>query len=238
MPSQKRTRSQSNKPNKRQRKITRSKKYATKAYNQIMGRNHMNFPLGLQRKVEHRYAQFTVSLNPGTGGTAAGYTFSANGMYDPNISGTGHQPMGFDQMAALYDDYIVIHSQIRAFFHNNSQTNGCVVGIVVSDESSVGGDPETIVERGHTVYRAMGPSGGTQDVTELQAKVAPHKWFGINNPMDYGNLYGTTSANPTDQVYFIIWAAPLAGIDLAALDCTVVIDYVAIWTNPTNTNPS
>lgn len=35
-------------------------------------------------------------------------TMNLNSIYDPNRSGVGHQPMGFDQLATLYNRYRVI----------------------------------------------------------------------------------------------------------------------------------
>jgi len=46
--------------------------------------------------------------NTGGAGTAWAYIYSLNGMNDPNITGgSTHQPMGFDQLAQLYNNYIV-----------------------------------------------------------------------------------------------------------------------------------
>lgn len=35
------------------------------------------------------------------------YKWSVNSLYDPDYSGTGHQPRGFDQLSALYSEYRV-----------------------------------------------------------------------------------------------------------------------------------
>lgn len=42
----------------------------------------------------------------GTGPLA--YRWSLNSLYDPNFSGIGHQPYGFDQLSVLYNRYRVI----------------------------------------------------------------------------------------------------------------------------------
>ncbi len=52
----------------------------------------------------------------GTAGVLARYVFSANGAYDPNITGTGHQMMGFDQMMLFYEQAVVVRSKIQVTF--------------------------------------------------------------------------------------------------------------------------
>lgn len=46
----------------------------------------------------------TVVVN-GTG--CLEYQFNLNSIYDPDLSGTGHQPYGFDQLATVYNRYRV-----------------------------------------------------------------------------------------------------------------------------------
>ena len=58
--------------------------------------------------VRLKYVEF-FSSNTGTAVPAVKY-FSANGCYDPYISGTGHQPRGFDQWTAFYDHYCALRS--------------------------------------------------------------------------------------------------------------------------------
>lgn len=42
-----------------------------------------------------------------TSSTPALYQFNLNSLYDPDRTGTGHQPIGYDQLSGLYDRYRV-----------------------------------------------------------------------------------------------------------------------------------
>lgn len=52
--------------------------------------------------------RFTINL---TGGTPADYQFRLNSLFDPNLTGTGHQPYGFDQLTVLYNRYRVFKTK-------------------------------------------------------------------------------------------------------------------------------
>jgi len=48
------------------------------------------------------------------------YYWSCNNIYDPNVSGGGHQPYGHDTYAQIYNQYTVIGSRIRVNASNNT----------------------------------------------------------------------------------------------------------------------
>lgn len=50
------------------------------------------------------------------------YQFRLNSLFDPNLTGTGHQPKGFDQLAALYNRYRVYRAKYRVTFAQTSNT--------------------------------------------------------------------------------------------------------------------
>jgi len=57
--------------------------------------------------------------------TAAGgslYRFNLNSIYDPNRTGTGHQPYGRDQLATLYNRYRVFKCAYAITFFNSTNT--------------------------------------------------------------------------------------------------------------------
>ena len=67
------------------------------------------FPVRVTKKLPYYEPSFSLT---GTAGVISQYVFSANGVYDPNITSTGHQPLGFDTMMLYYEQYTVIESRI------------------------------------------------------------------------------------------------------------------------------
>lgn len=70
----------------------------------------MKGPFPPQYTATLRY-QETVPIAHNSG--AGSYIFTCNGLYDPNVTGTGHQPMGFAQLMTLYNHYKVTRSSIK-----------------------------------------------------------------------------------------------------------------------------
>lgn len=56
--------------------------------------------------IAHKYVDL-VSVSS-TAGVVGSYFFKCNGMFDPNTTGTGHQPMYFDNCGAIYNHYTVV----------------------------------------------------------------------------------------------------------------------------------
>lgn len=46
-------------------------------------------------------------------GVPSAYTFRLNSLYDPDFTGIGRQPYGFDQLSAFYNNYVVTGSSIK-----------------------------------------------------------------------------------------------------------------------------
>ena len=87
-------------------KKQRRKRYSKKRLNIHSFRS----PVPLKMAATLLYSD-QITLNPAAG-TVSKHVFSANGLFDPNITGVGHQPRGFDQYMALYNHYTVIGARI------------------------------------------------------------------------------------------------------------------------------
>lgn len=200
--------------------------------------NPQNSKIANQLRCEFTYAEVGVTLNPGAAGGAASYVFAANGLYDPNISGAGHQPMGFDQLMALYNQYVVIGGYIKITFSNTDATNSQVIGVIMKDSPSTSTDPRSYIEWGNGVWSSVAPrTGGPSEKTLI------HKFdiakFANQDIFNEQSFTGSAASNPANTLHLIIWAAPSDNTtDSAQVNCNVEICYDAVVRSPGATSLS
>lgn len=188
------------------------------------GKTKTGFPKEL--KITHRYTD-RLTLT-GTAGASISQVYSCNGMYDPDITSTGHQPYYFDQLAAIYNHYTVLASKITVrLVPGSGNTVGSVFTMYINDDASVTySNADSAAENQTAVWKMLG-SGGTSEV------VVSKKWraqdaFGpgvISDP----NLQGTTGANPTEQQTFTIRYNSVDGASTVSCAAIVCVEYQAIW---------
>lgn len=192
----------------------------------------MNHPMPLRKMVRFRYASSNIDLNPGVAGIADTYTFACNGLYDPDITGTGHQPAGFDELMAIYNKFTVVGSKITCHFQNLDTTNMQHCGVMCRHSNSTINDFRQYIENGRTKYVNLGPSPAGSSTKTLTFNYSAKKFNTKKNIIDDPNFAGTTSANPSNLDYFMIWAAPSDGVDSGIVQLTCVIDFIAILSEP------
>lgn len=180
------------------------------------------------------YYDYAKTLSGGVGSVPTNY-YSCNGLYDPDVTGTGHQPMGFDQMMALYEQFTVIRSHIKVTFASAGEH--ARVGIYLNPDTTSPGLPRLVENGLITMDKVTGPSSssGQHSYATLEIACNVPKYFGrtkealIADPQ----MYGTIAANPGEQVYFGVCA--WAGFDASAdvtIGYDVVITYDAVFWEP------
>ncbi len=185
------------------------------------------------------YSQ-TFTLDGAVGNVPASRMFSANGIFDPDVTGAfGRQPMGTDiYLPDQYSHYLVVGVKFHCTFlpTNGAPTSGAArVGIIPTGRSA---DPvtqtvDTLVEQGRGVHRIVGASGQTNMGNTLSFKLNPNKFLGIPNPMGHDDLKGSALANPFEQCNVHIWAGGLnSTINPEELNCVVKIEYKVVFTEP------
>jgi hypothetical protein len=138
-------------------------------------------------------------------------------MYDPNYTGTGHQPLGFDEMANLYNHYTVLKASICLSVINNSGYN-ILVACNVNDGVTGITDPDDFVEAAGTKWMVMGTDsaqGGSKTNMTLKKSVDLGRFFGKSTRSRIStSLYrGNSTTNPTDNAWFLIGAGAFNGTD-------------------------
>lgn len=189
------------------------------------GRNKTGFPKELRMK--HRYCE-TFNF-AGTAGAINNQQFSCNGLYDPNVTGVGHQPMYFDQLAAIYNHYTVLSSKITiSAVIADTVINPVHLVCYINDDTTV--TPATIqsrMEQSTARFTTVLPSGNGR-------AVITNRWSATQNfgpgAVSDPNLQGNAAANPTEQQYYTIsgQVADLAS-SWGITAVYVVIEYDTIW---------
>lgn len=188
------------------------------------------------RKVVRLRYRGTFQLNA-TGGVVAAHTLSANGMFDPDITGTGHQPAGFDQWMVFYNHYTVLGARIKATFVSSSTSSTLSqswIGCTVASGTSLGTTTtEGVLEKKHTRKGLIGSASSANGIKTITNYVSLKKYLGQRNVIDEDDNAGTASGNPTEQVYFICWQSPYAAFyDPDPVNVSFEITYIAMLHEP------
>lgn len=156
-----------------------------------------------------------------TSGAVATYVFRANDLFDPDYTGTGHQPMGFDQMILFYNHFVVTSAKIKATIRNKSNTSPFTAAIRVDSNVT----PITVIDRimefGGLVTAEVDTFSFAGQLLELGVDIPRFQGLNHKNALADGQLRGDAGSSPSELVLFHvqIW-------DTAALTSTANIDII------------
>lgn len=176
-----------------------------------------------------------ITLDVGVTGIAAIHAFSCNGCYDPDATGTGHQPMGFDQWSSFYQRYQVLRSKITVtFFATADPLQRSIVGIRTNAQTTLAySTAATICETGDVAYAPLTFATGGNNVARVTKHFDARQQFGARGIIGEDALSALITANPSEQYYFIVFAAPASpGDDTPEIDCQVQIEYEVLFSSP------
>jgi len=179
-------------------------------------------PIGFPKKLKmvHKYVEY-LSFIPGTPYDVR--QFSCNGLYDPNITGTGHQPLYFDQLSGVYNHYTVFKSTCT---YRLVTTN---VPVLVSHYI----EDDTTVSTGSQSAEMSTATLTTHTNIAVKPTVLTRTWVGKDffggDLFDNDLLTGTAAANPSEQQYFTLSVQALDGVTNVTYQFLVEILYEAVW---------
>lgn len=190
----------------------------------------------------------TISLTS-TLGVPVGQVFAGNSVFDPNVTGAGHQAYGFDQLSTYYSAYLVTHSTCAAgpIMPSASTYPGIGVwraGLQASLFSSLFlSDIAMWQESGDGITRdgmigSNYTSANHQAVMALKRSTA--KMSGVtptvvNTAQEYS---GTTSADPTTRWYWRFYIQTYDQATTAAFSVKFALTYYTMWYGRQGSLPS
>jgi len=177
-------------------------------------------------RVTLRYTQKNTITS--TTGALVSYDFRGNSVFDPDFTGTGAQPAGFDDFALNYNRYRVMGSKISASI-TTIATGGLTIDVAMfpyNAQVSVATIVDAVAQP-YSKYASVGinyPAILQTDMTSAKILGRPHSAV-----LGSDACQSLCSTNPSD-VWF--WAFRFATVDSATTSVsyvTFVIDYDVIF---------
>ncbi len=200
-----------------------------------------------KKMVKLRYCD-TISINPAAGLTASHY-FRANGMFDPDRTGAGHQPLYYDQLITMYDHYTVHGGFLKmTYVHAGSaaQVPGAF-GIFLDDNATQSYASATAIieggQKGGTVWTTTagnssgGNSTGKSASPWVKLSFDAKKFFGVKS-LDGAQFRTGFGSSPTEDANYCCYYGAIGGNDPPIAYFIIEVEYNAIFTEKSYTAQS
>lgn len=208
------------------KKVVRRKVVRRKT-NPSRGLTLSGFPMS--KVVKMRYVE-SISVNPDI--LAAGlYVFRANSIFDPNVTGTGHQPMGHDEWQDIYNHYTVLGSKIKCTFSSSDNTylgSACVCTVSRQpDYVAVATSSSTRIQESGARYKMLGLPSAKSGIVTLTSNFSAKKH--LRATTNSGFIRAPFGYNPSEEMFYHCVMSPLdAGQNLNTIYLYVQIDYIVL----------
>lgn len=199
------------------------------------------FPLSQRQAMTHKYVEY-CDLDPAAG-TIAVHRYRVNSLFDPDYTGVGGQPMYRDQMAELYNNYVVDGSRIRVTFLPIDSMGQAVdlhdipvLAITKDDDTTSPTTMQAVMEQGtvNQKYKVI-KSDATPTIISLSWSL--RKSQGVTDIMN-PDWIADVGGNPTKHPHFRVAYGNLAGTNVYACRLLIELTYHAVWYNPIESNRS
>lgn len=201
--------------------------------------NNGGFPL--KKNVTLRYCQeFSV-----VGGAAVitNYIFRLNSIFDPDYAVGGHQPLGHDQWAAIYETYRVNRAKITILPVSDAagHTTPALLTLGVRDRVTTLptiNSTDLFESSSYTSPIVIGPLGHDAYLRKLVQEVDIGKFTGVKDMSADTTLNATFGANPVEAVYGHVAVCPINGNTPGTHKFLATIEYDCTFTDPKNLTQS
>lgn len=171
-------------------------------------KNVIGFPDRLITVLKYSEAfTFTGSTVP------AAQVMRMNSAFDPNATGTGHQPSFFDTYSAVYGRYFVRHFKLELEITNVGSTSSAYVVANYTDQDFSANSVEQIIESKYSRYKVVAiNSAGKSVITINLPWMSTMKLMGQPGTEADDNMYAAVSGNPSDVGWGIVKCSAVDGL--------------------------
>jgi hypothetical protein len=181
------------------------------------------FPDRYQCKLKYT----TVNTLTGTG-TTGQKVFRLNSLFDPDLTGVGSQPMCFDQLAAVYQKYLVTAASWEVQYTNLNSTAAAVV-TVPSDVSLSGSVFEALCEQKRAKNSVLAiNSGGISSVTH-RGFIKMSDLHGQPQLDSDDTQYALVSTNPSDVAFLTLEGSDFTTATTIAVGYRIKIIFYCVF---------
>ena len=149
--------------------------------------------------------KYTSYCNLAAGISSAGqYFLRCNSIYDPDASGVGGQPRGFDQYALLYNQYTVNKAKLTAVvcIPATGSSGQILFGATIKPDLSGTAVVDQLADQPYTVSKISNQQDSTAGRT-IRMYWDRKKRFPKNDTSL--SLSAATNANPAEQEFWQVW---------------------------------
>jgi len=168
--------------------------------------------------VKLKYVDFITMTN--VAGLGA-YTYRMNSLFDPDFTGTGHQPMGFDQWSNFYSHYQVLASKIRVHVLP-PDTN--LTGFAIYPSNDITNLASYSVAREQPYAKSSWVNVGASILGSMNTSYMKIKKLEARST-DSVNFSASINANPSNVKYWHMVLQSVSGSDISDIRLDIRITY-------------
>lgn len=194
--------------------------------------------LPANRRVKLAYCE-QIPLGEPVAGAGITFALSLNSLYDPNAGGTGQQPVGFDQISAMYLQHRVWSCRVKITCQNDMTASPASVMMFATFQPAVPASPYAWFCQPYGCTGSIEPRGGRSSCVMEKTFDIPAV-LGLTKQQYTADMdfVGTSSGNPTRQAYLNFGHKSYAGTPIGIVWYMVQLEYTVEFSQPYALNMS
>lgn len=205
----------------RRRRVTRRSTFGRNMRTMTIARGPSIMPDQTMVKLKYSASFDRTGLGP-----VDNYFFRGNSLNDPDQTGVGFQPVGYDQMAAFYSRSRVLACKIKVRLLSQTTGGGGFLRSVVLPTLSTTTSTNPAVQASNPYAKEtyFGASQG-QNKGFLRNYITSKKMFGIKSLAQEQAYSAAINANPASQWYWQVVTTALDGVSNFSYYLIVTLTY-------------